>query len=114
MAKPNTPPTTDRLPQERKSKNQHRFTFRTVAGTVIEVPAQGFAPLPVLVALRALTGVEGDEALGMLHLIYDIADTAEGRTGLEKLGYVELQRFLKLWRRQAEATSGKSQGSAAS
>ncbi|WP_409047048.1 hypothetical protein AB2L57_10660 [Microbacterium sp. HA-8] len=100
--------TIDRLPQDKRSKDQDRFTFRTVRGRIIDIPSQGFTPLPVLMALRAFDGLEGDEIIDHLHLLYDLADDAEGRKGLESLGIVELQRLLKLWRRQGEAASGKS------
>jgi len=95
-------PTTDRLPQDKKSKNQHRFTFRTLAGDIIDVPAPGFVPIPVLLSLRKLQDVEGDDVLDHIHLIYDIADTDDGRKGLTRLGTVELKRFFKLWGKRGD------------
>lgn len=86
--------TTPDLPENKRSFKQDRFTFRDYRGRTFEVPALANTPVPLL--KRMSQEPDNDD------LIYEIADTDEGRAGLERLGSVDLGRFLKLWGQQAE------------
>lgn len=102
-----TPTTLDRLPQDRKSAGQDRFIFRSHRGVTIDVPALVRTSMKVHRAIQA-----NPEDLDNL---YNIADTATARDALEDLDPLDLQRFGKLWAKQAKndrrmaATAGKSQ-----
>lgn len=98
--------TTDKLPTQRRSINQDRFTFRTVHGKVIDIPAFLRLPRPIVRALKAeLRAVEEQREQGENPDEPDFsiaADTDAAAKLIDQLDTIDYVRFTKLYMQQAQ------------
>lgn len=92
-------PTVDRLPAERRSIQQGRFTWTSPAGVVVDIPSMGTIPLRTLRELDDIT--HSDEGLRPRHILL-LADTDDGRQAMDQLGSDDLKRLMKAWERDAK------------
>jgi hypothetical protein len=103
----------NKVPENRKSIAQNRFSWTSTEGVEIDIPAMA-AQSPKRIR-EYLHGINHGDQEARLYAMSALADDSANRERLDELSFREIERFTKAWQRQgSKELAPKSSPSSAS